>query len=152
MSFDLQVACNRVAELGRREPTDAARTEVEAALRSKWEGLQVTAAKALSAWGDRRSVTLVQDLLAHLAKKQAGLASAGAVADALAPHLTEADIGWAIDLYGHAKRKNKVALVGLFQRLPVRPTLAALAACEARGGHDPKWIRYATEYVRRIRR
>jgi hypothetical protein len=94
-------------------------------------------------------VILVQDLLAHLAKKQAGFASARAVADALAPHLTEADIRWAIDLYGHAKRKNKIALISLFQRLPVKPTLAALAACEARGGYDPKWIRYATEYVRR---
>jgi hypothetical protein len=146
---DLQAACKRIAELGNSKPTEAARKEVESAPQSKWEGVQVTAARTLSAWGDRNSLDLIRELLAQLSRKPAHWASAGALANSLAPHLGESDIQWVIDTCSRAKPKNRFSLVVMFFRLPPKPTLAALEGCLTRGGHDPRWIRHTIMLVQK---
>ena len=116
MATDLNAVCSRLDELGRRRPDGKSRAEVEGALSSKWEGVQVTAARALAAWGDERSLSLVRGLLERLSQKKAAWAAAGALANAIAPKLKPTDLDWVFELFLRiARRDNRYALIPLFE-------------------------------------
>lgn len=48
MPDDLQAICAELRQIGLRRETPAARKKLDEALSSKWDGVQVSAAKALS--------------------------------------------------------------------------------------------------------
>jgi hypothetical protein len=149
--MDLREECDRISALGRRKPTDGSRKEVADALSSKWEGLQVTAAKALSAWGDKASVDLIRKSLIDFSKKPAHWAAAGAVADALKPHMRSDDVEWVLDLcLKHSNPHNRFALFGLLAVLPPKATVAALENRRHTAGHDSKEIKYAISLVQQF--
>ena len=149
--MDLREECDRIAALGRRKPTAGSRKEIADALGSKWEGLQVTAAKALSAWGDEASIELIRKSLMDFSRKRAHWAAAGAVADALTPHLRPDDIEWVLDLWlKHSNPRNRFALSGLLAALPPKATAAALENRRQRPGHDSKEIKYVMSLVRQF--
>src|SRR5688572_9828844 len=119
----LRTECERIERLGDDPPSEEARAEVERALESKWEGVQVTAARTLSQWGDRRSVGAIRVLLAQLAKKSARWSAAGAVVDALRPHLSATDIDWVLSLcLKESNRHNRSTLMTLLLGLPPQET------------------------------
>jgi hypothetical protein len=126
-AIDLHALCSRLTKLGGRKPDDASRAEVEEALHSKWEGVQVTAARALAMWGDARSLYLVQQLLVEVSQKPARWAAAGALVRALAPHLTSADLPWIVDLFVRVARRDvRFCLVPLFEALEPRVAIPML--------------------------
>ncbi len=57
---DLKELCNQLRSLGEQPPTEDSRAAVEAALGSKWWGVQVVAAKVLAKWADDRSIEQVK--------------------------------------------------------------------------------------------
>lgn len=129
MAIDLNAVCSRLDELGRRRPDEKTRAEVEDALASKWQGVQVSAARALASWGDERSLALVRGLLETLSRKKAAWAAAGALANALAPKLEPEDLDWVFRLFlGIARRDNRYALVPLFEAFDPRICIPALQA------------------------
>jgi hypothetical protein len=71
MSLDLKTQCEHLAALGTKPPSASARRELEEALHSKWEGVQVTAARVLAAWGDAASLVAVRSLLVEVSAKPA---------------------------------------------------------------------------------
>ena len=74
---NLHERCAHLDSLARSRPNRNARAEVEAALYSKWEGLQVHAGRALAAWGDRESVDALRDWLRISLEKPAGWSVTG---------------------------------------------------------------------------
>jgi hypothetical protein len=129
MAIDLNAVCSRLDELGRRRPDEKSRAEVECALSSKWQGVQVTAARALAAWGDERSLSLVRGLLEKLSQKKAAWAAAGALANALAPKLKPTDLDWVFKLFLRmARRDNRYALIPLFEVFDPHISVPALQA------------------------
>lgn len=129
MAIDLNAVCSRLDELGRRRPDEKSRAEVEDALSSKWEGVQVSAARALAAWGDERSLSLVRGLLERLSQKKAAWAAAGALANALAPKLKPTDLDWVFKLFLRmARRDNRYALIPLFEAFDPQISIPALRA------------------------
>jgi hypothetical protein len=129
MAIDLNAVCSRLDELGRRRPDEKSRAEVEGALSSKWEGVQVTAARALAAWSDERSVSLVRGLLERLSQKKAAWAAVGALANALAPKLKPTDLDWVFELFLRmARRNNRYALIPLFEVFDPNISVPALQA------------------------
>jgi hypothetical protein len=137
MTFDLRSECARLAKLGQRRPSASARKELEEALASKWEGLQVTAARSLAAWGDEKSVAAIRALLETLAQKPAHWASTGAVADALKPLLRASDAEWVLQLcFERSNRHNRFALYSLLAGLPYQATLTELQARIESGGNS----------------
>lgn len=129
MAVDLNAVCSRLDELGRRRPNGKSRAEVEEALSSKWEGVQVSAARTLAAWGDERSLSLVRGLLERLSRRKAAWAAAGALANALAPRLKPTDLDWVFKLFLRmARRDNRYALIPLFEAFEPRISIPALQA------------------------
>jgi hypothetical protein len=129
VAIDLNAVCSRLDELGRRRPDEKSRAEVEDALSSKWQGVQVVAARALATWGDERSLSLVRGLLERLSQKKAAWAAAGALANALAPKLKPEDLDWVFKLFlSMARRANRYALIPLFEAFDPRISIPALQA------------------------
>ena len=94
------------------------RAALELALDSKWDGVRVTAAKALCRWGDEESIVAVKAAMAVLARKPLRWANVGALASALAPHLGPQDAGWAVQLLSEdAHVDNVLCLRPLFDHL-----------------------------------
>jgi hypothetical protein len=140
----LRTECERIEKLGHGAASDEARAEIEKAFESKLEGVQVTAARALSQWGDQRSVAAIRVLLARLAKKSARWSAAGAVVDALRPHLTATDIAWVLSLcLKESNRHNRSTLMLLLLGLPPQETRVALQRLVNAGGCDPAEVRNA---------
>ncbi len=129
MSVDLNALCSRLDGFGRNRPNEKARIEVEQGLSSKWEGVQVTAARTLAAWGDERSLSLIRELLVKMSRKEAAWATTGALSNALAPRLAESDLDWVFDLFlSKARRDNRYALIPLFEAFEPNISIPALEA------------------------
>ena len=144
----LRSECERIEKLGHGPPSEDARAEVQRALQSKWEGVQVTAARALARWGDEKSVRAIRTLMTELAKKSARWSAAGAVVDALSPHLSAADIDWTLTLcLQESNRHNRSTLMLLLLGLPPQETRAALQRMVDAGGCDPAEVRNALRLV-----
>lgn len=116
MADDLHVICEELRRIGLHPVTPAAREKLEGALSSKWDGVQVAAAKALSQWGDALSLHALRDLLAAVASNPHRRSAVWAVARALRPHLQPSDLDWVIDLFIHRTRPgNRFYLGVLFE-------------------------------------
>jgi hypothetical protein len=108
----------RLRALAALKPTTERRAEVEAMLDNKWEGVQTVAAQVLGSWGGRESVAALRTWLARLYERPYSWAARGVAARALALCVTEADVGWALDLYFDQPT--------LVRRHEIFPILAAL--------------------------
>jgi hypothetical protein len=134
----------RIAKLGDGKPSESARGELESAIQSKWQGVQVAAARALLSWGDARSVSAVKTLLSEHSKTRQSFSSVSTLAFALAPHLQASDLKWVLRLYFHESNPhNRSHLTSLFRALPAKETAAALERCLDAKGYDAKEVRLA---------
>jgi hypothetical protein len=79
-------------------PTPEARAKLLQGLASKWDGVVVTSARALSKWGDADSISAIRDALIAKAKLPHRWMTTGAMTAALAPHMSAADLSWSIPL------------------------------------------------------
>jgi hypothetical protein len=148
MSIDLKQECERIQRLGKKGQNASARKELVEALHSKWEGIQVTAARALAHWGDSSSLTSIKLVLIELSIKEARWSSAGAIASALAPHLCEDDIEWVLNFYfSQSKRTNRFALTSLFMYLPSKPTITAIKQFQLTSLVDPRDLKSAMQAI-----
>ena len=89
----------RLRALGRQKPTMERRTEVEALLGHKWEGVQTVAAHVLGEWGGAESVAALRRWLSLLFERPHAWAARGVATKALAKCVTDSDTSWALDLY-----------------------------------------------------
>src|SRR5690348_16552053 len=101
MPSDLCVICEELRQIGLQNETPAGRKMVNESLSSKWDGVRVAAAKALSQWGDARSVSNLKELLVEVATAPRRSSTTSAVVKALRPHLQFSDLDWAIELFVH---------------------------------------------------
>jgi hypothetical protein len=99
----LYVVTNRLHHLAGRSPDAPARAEVETALQSKWQGLRVTAIGVIGAWWGRERNPQDLERLRHWLHHDDGVyggwnqVAAQAAGKALAPHLRDEDMAWALD-------------------------------------------------------
>src|ERR1700689_1142728 len=148
-STELQAHCERLKQLGTRRASEASRRELLEGLSSKWEGVQVVAARALVSWGDAESLDSVRRKLMEISGKPARWSAAGAIAHALSVHISEEDVDWVVNLcLRHASPRNRFVLFPLFRALPKPAALAALKRCEGAPGFDPGEVRNAVQLVR----
>src|SRR5688500_14610262 len=96
---DLRAVTDRLRSLGSKRPTPESRAEVVAALSGKWEGVQAVAVEVLAGWGDRDCVEHLRQFLTGCFEREYGWAIRGVAARALRPVVTEADVGWVLNLY-----------------------------------------------------
>ena len=140
----LKIESARIAKLGDAVPSESARVELESAIQSKWQGLQVSAARSFLAWGDGQSVSAVKALLSELSKSRQNFSSVSTVAIALSSHLQAADLKWVLQLYfRESNPHNRSHLLPLFHRLPANDAAAALERCLDTKGYDAKEVRMA---------
>ena len=133
---DLRELTERLRRLGTRRPSPEARTEVLAGLSSKWEGVQVVATGVLGRWGDRESVERLREFLSECFGREAGWGIREVIVRALRPAVTEADVGWVLDLYFRLEGwLPKHELQWLVIALPPRAARARLVAAL----RDPRW-------------
>ena len=99
MNTEINNQCARLESLLHIRPTEALRDEVESALRSKWEGVQVWAGRVLAAWGGRRSIDALRRWLEASLPKDAGWAVRGEAIRSLCVCYQPRDIQWLMDLY-----------------------------------------------------
>jgi HEAT repeat protein len=111
----LRDLCEELRNIGTR-PSTAGRIKLEEALSSKWDGVRVEAAKALSQWGDSKAVEALKRSLADIASKPIRWSATGAIARTLYPHLQPSDLDWAVDLLLHGSLPcNRHAIAMLFE-------------------------------------
>jgi hypothetical protein len=136
---------NELEEISRRlrwfrtvKPTQKRRVEAEALLASKWDGVQVSAAQVLAAWGGRESVGALRtwlELRVDRRDPSTSVVRPGAVA--LGQCVEEEDVEWALDLYLKAGpdtyRQNE--LFPLLEGLP-RSSTVSLVKRRAASGDD----------------
>lgn len=133
---DLRAISENLRALTGRRPTPAQRAEVIAALSSKWEGVQATAAQVLASWGGRDSVEQLREFLTGCFSREAGWAIRGVVVRALRPIVTEEDVGWVLDLYFSLEGwLPKHELLWLVMGLPPAAARDRLVAAL----RDPRW-------------
>jgi hypothetical protein len=143
--IDLHVECERLNHLAHRRRDPEVRAAMFEALHSKWEGVQVTAARILARWDDAQALGAVRDYLVAVAGKERRQSACREVASALAPTMREADMDWVLDLYfGSSRRGNRTMLAILFAGLPRAPTLAAIERRKATYNVDPRDEKLAT--------
>ena len=130
--------CEQLSSLARSRPNRLARDTVMAGLDSKWEGVQVHAGRALSAWGDAESVAALRAWLERCLQKEAGWSVLGEAVAALTPHVSEAGAAWALDLYfATTDRTARHDLLPLLD--PIGPAIRAeRARAEASSGIAPR--------------
>ncbi|GAB1597176.1 hypothetical protein PAGU2638_28560 [Lysobacter sp. PAGU 2638] len=145
---DLKEECARLTSLASRGENPKARKELESALASKWEGVQITGARALVRWGDDRSLELVKALVGRLSNESRRTSTLWTLSRVLGPHLHSADAAWVVELYLHRSNRHvRVALKSLFISLPKEDIRAAVERLVAGAGVDP---RQASELLREI--
>ncbi len=145
---DLAALCRHLEDLGEQRPTPEARAELETGLGSKWDGVVVTSARSLSKWGDVQSVTAIRKSLVEKSQLQHRWATAGALAEALAPHLSAADLKWVVPLVVRdSNRHYRWALFRLLAFTPKGQTLRELKSFEGVAGVDPKDLRHVATFV-----
>lgn len=148
-AVDFAELCDRLRKLGERPPSAAGRRELDAALGSKWEGVQVTAARSLAAWGDARAIERVWGVLEELCGKRSRWSATGAVAAALAPHHRAIGVTRVLGLYiERCRSENRFALWHLTD---VLPDADAASELERRlRTSDGEELREATYLLRRL--
>ncbi len=128
----------------------ASRNRIEEALASKWDGVQVEAAKVLSQWGDPSSLDALRDLLISLAAKPRRVSAVAAVQTALSPHLKPSDLNWVIDLFIHRSHaSSRWILASLFHAFApneVRRQLTAKLA-QTHGGKAERGVRVVISHA-----
>ncbi|TAL27875.1 MAG: hypothetical protein EPN97_16060 [Alphaproteobacteria bacterium] len=127
MPPDLHALCEELRQIGLRPATPAKRKKIEDAVSSKWDGVKVAAATALSQWGDPQSVQTLKDLLVAVAAKPDRYSAAGTIARLLASHLQPSDLDWAVDVFIHQSHTdNRFVLESLFEVFPPNEVLKRL--------------------------
>ena len=135
MQPDLRTICDELRAIGSRPATPAKRKKLEDAVSSKWDGVKVAAAKALSQWGDPQSVQTLKELLIALAEKPGRSSALGDISRLLMPHLKPSDLDWVSDVYMHKSHEgNGLGLVALFEMFPPQEVLRRLEAQPPRNG------------------
>jgi hypothetical protein len=125
----LHAICEELRQLGLRPETLAARKKLEEALSSKWDGVQVAAAKSLSRWGDPRSVHSLKELLVAVAGKPGRQSTTHGVVKSLCPHLQPSDLDWLIDVFiNRSRADNRLWIGGLFEAFAPNEVRRRLAA------------------------
>jgi hypothetical protein len=99
MDVKINEQCDRLKSLLHTKPNDLVREEVEHALHSKWEGVQVCAARVLATWGDRQSIQALRDWLQSSLDRKSGWAVRGQAIRLLCQCYQSDDIHWLLDLY-----------------------------------------------------
>jgi hypothetical protein len=141
---DLHAICEELRRIGLRPETPARREKLDQALLSKWDGVQVAAAKALSRWGDARSLRNLKELLADVAGKPVRWSTTDAVARLLTPHLQPSDLDWVIDIFIHRSRaENRFAVARLFEAFAPHEFRGRLSAQKLYGGKAERAVRDA---------
>jgi len=146
----LRDLCEQLRRIGTRPPSVAGSIKLEEALSSKWDGVRVEAAKALSHWGDPKSVDALKCCLVDIACKLNRESAASAIARALYPHLQASDLDWAIDLFVHGSRRyTRDSLGVMFEAFPPEDVRTRLRAKlpEAHGGAAEQTITSAIAYA-----
>jgi hypothetical protein len=139
MSFDLKIERDRLLHLAATGDSPATRAALVDALHSKWEGIQITAARALANWGDESSLAEIKQVLLETASKDRRQSAIQELADCLSPHICENDMPWVLDLYlSQSKRTNRYSLLGLFRNLPPKQTILAMRRFAQTGNVDPR--------------
>ena len=120
MSSKIKHLCQRLDSLARGKPNAAARSEVLEALKSKWEGVQVHAARALAAWADDESVQALRAWLEESRSKEAGWAVRGEAVKCLCSCTGPRDASWMLELYFSTEdRLVRHELLPLIDAVPV---------------------------------
>ena len=150
MQTDLRTICDELLQLGSRPAIPARRKKLEDAVSSKWDGVKIAAATALSQWGDPQSLQTLKELLIAVAAKPDRWATTGAVARLLKPHLRPSDLDWVFDVYVHKSHAdNGFALLSLLEVFPPHEVLRRLEAQPPRGrGKDGQNLRNAISRVK----
>ena len=92
---ELQEKSARLRELARQKPTAARIAEVEAALLDKHEGIRSLAAQAAAAWGDRKFIEPVKNVLIDSIERKGGFSSfTTTVSNALSKLVVAEDEEW----------------------------------------------------------
>jgi hypothetical protein len=99
MNIEINDRCARLKSLLHSKPNDLLREEVEHAVHSKWEGIQVCAGRVLANWGDRRSIESLREWLRSTLHKKSGWAVRGQAIRLLCQCYQSDDIHWLLDLY-----------------------------------------------------
>lgn len=90
---------NYLRRLAKQGRTPEAQAEIEAALHSKWEGVQVVAGRILAEWRGRKSVEAIRAWLLRSFGKEHGSTVQAEATKALAECFEAQDIAWILDLY-----------------------------------------------------
>ncbi|HWZ32757.1 MAG TPA: hypothetical protein VNX18_15550 [Bryobacteraceae bacterium] len=144
MPSDLRAICEELRRVGSRPETPALRQKLEDGLSSKWDGVQVAAATALSQWGDARSVRSLKELLAAVAAKPDRSSTTHALAKLLFPHLQPTDLNWTIDVFiNQSCAGNRGWLALLFEAFSPAELRQRLAAQKLHGGKAERDVRTA---------
>ena len=151
--MDLREQCDHLLRISSRGKNPVSHAELHEAIHSKWEGVQITAARGLARWGDDESVDAIKALLHEFSSKGAHWAATGAVADVLAPLLHEGDIPWVLDLFFESSnRHNRSFLTQLFNNLPPKVALQEVQKWtdhRRSDARDVKLAKSAIEYAAR---
>ena len=144
-------ALNTVLEgLGNSKPNAESRRKLEQGLLSKWDGVCVTAAKALCRWGDTESIASVRETLVSRSGKPLRWAAAGALANAIAPKLGTNDIPWVVQLLAKdAHVDNVPALRPLLDGLPPEQFIEHLRAIRSDNESNQRqtWLNFMEKYA-----
>jgi len=144
MPSDLRVICEELRQIGLHKETPAGRKKLNESLSSKWDGVRVAAAKALSQWGDARSVCDLKKLLAEVAAEPRRRSTTTAVVKSLVPHLQLSDLDWVIDIFVHRSHGHNRPVVGwLFQAFPPNEVRERLKSQKLHGGTAERDVRAA---------
>lgn len=150
--MDLQKTSYRLSVLSTKKPKTIYIQEVEEALQSKYEWIQVCAAKTLGAWGDARSQEKLKTFLTTLSKLRARWGAITAAVDALSPHLSSSDIPWVVNLaLRESTPANRHVIFNLFSALPRDELLAEMTREFNKGGIEAGEFTQARVALYRIR-
>ena len=99
MHTELNEACDHLAALRAVWPTPSRWAEVEEGLASKYEGVQVHAARVLGAWGGERATSLLHDWLLEQLERDSSWSAVGVAVEELRRCVGVEDTAWILDLY-----------------------------------------------------
>jgi hypothetical protein len=117
----------RLAELGKKKPSAAARREVAEALTTKAEGIRVNAMKVLAAWGDDRALDELKRLLVENIRS-GNREMIQVIVRLLIPHIAKLDRGEVIELYFSTDTwMIRHLLTQLLYAFPLKGTASMLA-------------------------
>lgn len=97
-AFNLETETRRVRECAGRRDERSIRI-VDAALASKWEGLQSVALQVLGEWGDDESRARIRGYIEQVQDRRYGWAVRGVAVRALAGCVKDDDATWVLDRY-----------------------------------------------------